>query len=249
MYAAVTLAASTGGENPPPPPVPTNNVFGLVSTNATVEQGLQIIVSYTTITEKVVDKDFVVPIKLSFRKPDGTSNTFYTGNVTILANTNTTSLNLPYTVPNNVSGACQIVMTIDENNLILESNENDNIAMTNIQVTQTPPPTGNLDASIALTSYEWLDATRVRIYYTMTNRGVVPITSWRASVGFEGKPSSTWNRADVVAPGKSTSGGTVWSTTSMGTLPNTFKITITQVNGIIDDNVQNNVATILVLPK
>jgi hypothetical protein len=80
----------------------------------------------------------------------------------------------------------------------------------------------------------------------MTNRGTVTITSWKASVGFEGRPPSTWNRGDVVAPGKSTSGGTVWSTNSMGTLPNTFKLQVTQVNGVIDENSANNVATILV---
>jgi len=246
LYAAVTLAAATIGGNPNPTPTPTNNVFGLISTNSTIEQGLPINVTYTVLTEKVVAADLTIPITLSFRKLDGTTNIFYSANAKILAGTNTTTAVVMYTIPSNVSGTCQLVLSIDPDNQYLETNETDNIALTNIVVTQAPTPTIGFDAEIKITSYEWLDATRVRIYYTMSNRGMTTITSWKASVGFDGKTPSTWNRADVVAPGKSTSGGTVWYTTSMGTLPNTFKIQITQVNGLIDENSANNVSTIVV---
>jgi hypothetical protein len=245
LFAAVTLASSSLGEVPNPP-TPQNNVFGVISTNASVEQGLPINVSFSVLSEKIVDSDFDVPISIGFRAPSGVLNTFYTATIKILAGTNIASRTIMYTVPSNVTGVCQLVLTIDEYNQILETNESDNIALTSINVTQAPLPVTSLDAEVALTSYEWLDATRVRIYYRMTNRGTVTITSWKASVGFEGRPQSTWNRGDVVAPGKSTSGGTVWSLNNMGTLPNTFKIQVTQVNGVIDENSANNVATILV---
>lgn len=246
LFSAITIASNTNPGEPTPPPTPTNNVFGIVSTTSTAEQGLPITVSYTAIVEKVVTSDLVVPISLTFIRPDGAKSVFYNGNVIIRANTNTTQMHLNWTVPNNVTGMCQIALTLDTSQSILETNENDNVALTNIQITPAIVPTTPIDGEIIITGYTWLDATRVKIGYRFTNRGTTTITSWKANVGFQGRGTNTWNRADVLAPGKSMSGGTVWYTNNMGTLPNTFKIEVVQVNGTIDGNLSNNVATILV---
>ena len=65
-------------------------------------------------------------------------------------------------------------------------------------------------------------------------------------MGFVGQWQNTWNRPDIIKPGRYTSGGTVWYLNQMGTLPATWKIEVTQVNGMPDINPANNVATIVV---
>lgn len=244
MFAAVTLA---GGTNPgDPTPAPTANVYGVISTPSQVEQGMPVSVSYSVLSDKPVDKDTLVEFSLTFRMPNGMTSTFYTGSATIPAGQTSKSGVIPYTVSNLASGACTFVMTVDPNNFILESNENDNIAMTSINVIQPTPPSQALDVEVLLTGYEWLDATRVRIGYRVINRGSATITSWKASVGFVGKMPNTWNRAEVIQPGKFASGGTVWYTNMMGPLPATFRLEVTQLNGLPDGNPGNNVATIVV---
>jgi hypothetical protein len=244
MYAAVSLA---GGTDPgEPTPGPTYNVYGTISSPASVEQGQVTNVTYSIIMDKAQTQDKTIDVNIAFKRSDGVSLNFYTGNVTIAAGQTSKSMNIPYTVPNTISGVCQFVMTVDPNNFVQETNENDNVALTSINVTQIPTPGQGVDGEIRITGYEWLDATRVRIRYTFTNRGTANITSWKALAGFDGRPQTTWNRTDSVAPGRSISMGSVFPSNMFGTLPNTFKIEITQVNGSPDINISNNVATILV---
>jgi thermitase len=244
MYAAVSIA---GGTDPgEPTPTPGYNVYGTISSPASVQQGQLVSVTYSVILDKPLTEDKIVDVNIAFRRSDGTSLNFYTGNVTISAGQTSKSMNIPYTVPNSISGVCQFVMTVDPSNKLQENNENDNVAVTSINVTQIPTPGQTVDGEIKITGYEWLDATRVRIRYTFTNKGTATITSWKAVVGFDGNPTSTWNRTDVIAPGRSASFGSVFPSVLYGTLPNTFRIDVTQVNGAPDGNMSNNKSSILV---
>jgi len=241
MYSAISLAAGIVA----PPPVPTKpNIYGVVSTPATAEQGQIVQVSYTITSDKQVDKDTAVEFSLAFKQ--NTTTVFYNGSATILAAQSAITGVIPYTISNLISGACQFILTIDPSNKIDESNETDNVALTSINVTSALPPQGALDLEVLITSYEWLDANRARIWYKVTNKSTVPVTSWKATVGFVGQQQMTWNRTDKIQPGLSINQGTVWYTSQMGTLPATWKIEATQVNGMPDINPSNNIASVVI---
>ena len=105
---------------------------------------------------------------------------------------------------------------------------------------------GKLAAEVVANRYEWLDADRVRIWYTFTNKGTTTITSWKAVVGFDGKTPTNWNRTQTVLPGKSFSSGSVFPSTMYGTLPNTWRMRVTELNGLPDANPSNNETSIVV---
>jgi len=244
MFAAVTQAAGTDPGDPTPGP--THNYYGTVSSQSTVQQGSIVNVTYSVIADKPVTSDTVVPVLLSFKRADNASLNFYTGSVTVLAGQTSVSATIPYTVPNTFSGVCQFVLTVDPNNFVQETNENDNVAMTSINVTLPPAPTEGVDLGVKINSYEFLDATRVRIRYTFTNAGSVDVLNLKATAGFDGRPATTWTRTETYKPGTSKSMASVFPSNMWGTLPNTFRIKITQVNGISDTNVSNNESSILV---
>jgi hypothetical protein len=241
MFTAVSLA----GNDVPVTPV-TFNAYGVISSPATAQAGTVVTLSYSVILDKALANDLNVPIVLSFKNGSNPSLNFYTGNVTIVKGQTSVTANIPYTIPNNVSGVSQFSMTIDPSNTINETNENDNIALTSINVSLPTPPDMGLDAEVVANRYEWLDADRVRIWYTFTNKGTTPITSWKAVVGFDGKPQTNWNRTQSVLPGKSFSAGTVWPSSIFGTLPNTWRMRVTELNGLPDANPSNNETSIVV---
>lgn len=247
MFAAVTQAAATlPGE---PTPGPTHNYYGAVSSPATVQQGSVVNVVYSVMSDKPVTNDTVVPVLLSFKRADNASLNFYTGTVTILAGQTSASATIPYTVPNTFSGVCQFVLTVDPNNFVQETNENDNVAMTSINVTLPPAPTEGVDLLVKIESYEFLDSTRVRIRYTFANVGKVDVVSLKATAGFDGKPATTWTRTELYRPGTSKSMASVFPSVMWGTLPNTFRIKIIQVNGVADANASNNESSIIINPR
>ena len=239
-------AVSLAGGTTPPPPQAILNVYGVISSPANVEAGATTNVSYSVMLDKALEGDLLAPIVVSFKNPSGSLLNFYTGSVTIPKGQTSFTGTLPYTVPNNVSGVCQFILTIDPNNAINESNENDNIALTSINVAMPTPPTQVLDAEAVATGFEWLDATRVRIWYKITNKGTGTITSYKGISGFDGQYQSNWTRNDRIMPGRSVSMGTVWSTSTQGQLPNTWRVRITEVNGLPDSNPANNEGSILV---
>jgi subtilase family serine protease len=196
--------------------------------------------------DKPLSGDLLAPIVVSFKNANGGMLNFYTGSVIIPQGQTSFTATLPYTVPNNISGVCQFVLTIDPNNSVNESNENDNIAQTAVTIFTPTPPTQGLDVKVEATGYEWMDATRVRIFYKITNVGTAPITSWKAVVGFNGQWQSNWNRSESIFPGRSTTGATVWPASTQGQLPNTWKIRVTELNALPDSNPANNEASILV---
>lgn len=239
-------AVSLAGGTTPPPPQAVFNVYGVISSAANVEAGATTSVSYSVLIDKPLNGDLLAPIVISFKNPNGALLNFYTGTVTVPKGQTSFTATIPYTVPNNISGVCQFILTLDPNNAINESNENDNIAQTAVTVFTPTPPTQNLDVQAEVTGYEWIDATRVRIRYKVTNKGTATVTSWKAVVGFDGQWNSTWNRTETILPGRSVTGGTVWPTNLQGQLPNTWRIRVTELNGLPDSNPANNEASILV---
>ena len=239
-------AVSLAGGTTPPPPQTVFNAYGVISSVAAIEAGATTSVSYSVLVDKELPGDLLVPIVISFKNPNGGLLNFYSGTVTVPKGQTSFTATIPYTVPNNISGVCQFVLTIDPRNAINESNENDNIAQTAITVSTPTPPSQNLDVQAEVTGYEWLDANRVRVRYKVTNRGTATVTSWKAVVGFDGQWQSNWNRTETILPGRSVTGGTVWPSNLQGQLPNSWRIRVTELNGLPDSNPANNEASILV---
>ena len=245
MFSAVTLASNTNpGE---PTPTPKYNYFGTISSPATAQQGAVVNVVYTVSADKAAPTDTVIPVSLFFKRADGSNFNFYNGNVTIPANQTSVTTNIPHTISNTATGIAQFVLSVDSSGFIAESNENDNVAMTAINVTVPPPPTTQLDMQVEISGYEWLDATRVKIGYRFKNVGSATVTNLKATAGFDGRTPNTWTRTETYAPGSSKSMGSVFYTNMSPTFPNTFRIKIVQVNGVIDENPTNNEASILIV--
>jgi hypothetical protein len=245
MFSAVTIAKSLDGGNPVPVPTPEFNLFGTISTPANAVQGTSINVVYTVNIDRVYSKDVTATVQLTFTRPDGTKFVFYTGDVTIPAGQLVATKTTPFGLPNNVTGNSQFSLTIDPNMVILEFNENDNTISTGTTITALNPPTTGVDAEVKINSFTWLDANRVRINYTTFNRGSVPITSWKATYGFEGAQIMTWDRADRIGIGSNMSFGSVMYLNGL-TMPRNFTIKIVAVNGSPDAVATNNTSTILV---
>ena len=241
---AVSLA---GGATPPPPTQVVFNVYGVISSPATAVAGSITNVSYSVMLDKAIEADLIAPIVVSFKNPNGAVLNFYTGNVLVPKGQTSVTATIPYTVPNSLSGLSQFILTIDPTNVVGESNENDNIAVTSVNVTTPTPPDQTLDAEVMITGYEWLDATRVRVSYRITNKGTSVITSYKGVSGFDGQYQSNWSRPERIMPGRSVGMGTVWPTSTQGALPNTWRVRITEVNGLPDSNPSNNEASVLVV--
>jgi hypothetical protein len=245
MFSAVTIAKSLDGGNPVPVPTPEFNLFGTISTPANAVQGTSMNVVYSVNIDRAYSKDVTTTVQLTFTRPDGTKFIFYTGDVTIAAGQLVATKTTPFGLPNNVTGNSQFSLTIDPNMVILEFNENDNTISTGTTITALNPPTTGVDAEVKINSFTWLDANRVRINYTTFNRGSVPITSWKATYGFEGGQIATWDRADRIAVGANMSFGSVMYLNGI-TVPRNFTIQIVAVNGSPDAVTSNNTSTILV---
>lgn len=244
---ANTAVSLAGGVTPPPPTPTLVNVYGVISSPATAEAGSITNVSYSVMIDKPITADLLAPVVISFKNPAGAILNFYTGTVTVPKGQTSVTATIPYTVPNNLSGLSQFILTIDPANAINESNENDNIALTAITVTTPTPPDQTLDMEVKITGYEWLDANRVRVSYRVTNKGTSVITSYKGVSGFDGQYQSNWSRPERIMPGRSVGMGTVWPTSTQGTLPNTWRVRITEVNGLPDSNPSNNEASVLVV--
>jgi hypothetical protein len=126
----------------------------------------------------------------------------------------------------------------------VESNEGDNMASTSITI-NAPIPVGNLDLEAKVTGYEWLAPDRVRMGIRVTNRGAAVVTSYKLKWEFAGR-TGTWDRAQTLNVGQSSSTGNVMYPSATTTWPQTFKVSVVSVNGQPDNNPANDVATILV---
>ena len=243
MFNAVTIAKSLDGGNPTPVPVAEYNLFGTISTLATAVQGSSVNVAYTVNVDKVYTQDIIATVHLTFTRPDGSKFVFYTGDVTIPKGQTVVTKNAPFALPNNQTGNALFSLTIDPNMVIKETNENDNTISTGITITLVNPPAQGLDASVTIDRYEWLDANRVKIYYTFYNKGSVVITSMKVNHGLVGGFNGTWNRADRIDVGRSQTLASVYNITAPATpIPTDYVLTITAVNGVPDNDSTNNTA-------
>jgi hypothetical protein len=222
------------------------NFYGVISTPAQANQGASVTVTYTVNMDNAPTIDTKVPVLLRFKASNGTLNDFYTGEVIIKAGTKITTMTTTHVLPNNISGMCEYIMNIDLSNQIAEGNEFDNYAQTPINVVQVAPPSSTADLSVRITGYTFLDATRVRVNYAFKNVGNVNVTSLKALVGFDGRSQLTWSRSETYLPNQERAMSSVFPSSMWGTLPNTFRIKITQVNGATDTNAANNEASILI---
>jgi hypothetical protein len=243
MYAAVTIAKSLDGGDPVPVPVAEYNLFGTISTPATAVQGTSINVSYSVNVDKPYTQDIIATVHLTFTRPDGSKFIFYTGDVTIPKGQTVVTKNTPMGLPNNQTGPSLFSLTIDPNMVIKETNENDNTISTGTTITLANPPAEGLDAAVTINRYEWLDANRVRIYYTFYNKGNVVITSLKVNHGLVGSFTGTWTRTDRIDVGRSLTFGSVYNVTMPPVaLPTDYVLTITAVNGVPDNDSTNNTA-------
>jgi len=243
MFNAVTIAKTLDGGDPVPVPVAEYNLFGNISTLPTAVQGSSVNVTYSVNLDKVHTSDVTTTVHLTFTRPDGTKFIFYTGDVTIPKGQTVVTKTTPFGLPNNQTGVCQFSLTIDPNMVIKETNENDNTISTGLNITLVNPPAQGLDASVTIDRYEWLDANRVRIWYTFYNKGNVVITSIKVNHGLVGGFTGTWNRADRIEVGKSVRMGSVYNVSSPPVpLPTDYVLTITAVNGVPDNDSTNNTA-------
>ena len=243
MYNAVTIAKSLDGGDPVPVPVAEYNLYGTIATLATAVQGSSVTVTYSVNLDKVHTADVIATVNLTFTRPDGSKFVFYTGDVTIPKGQTVVTKTAPFGLPNNQTGNALFSLTIDPNMVIKETNENDNTISTGLTITLVNPPASGLDASVTIDRYEWLDANRVRIFYTFYNKGSVVITSMKVNHGLVGGFTGTWSRADRIEVGKSATFGSVYNITSPPVaLPTDYVLTITAVNGVPDNDSTNNTA-------
>jgi hypothetical protein len=243
MYAAVTIAKSLDGGDPVPVPVAEYNLFGTISTPATAVQGSSVSVNYSVNVDKPYTQDIIASVNLTFTRPDGSKFVFYTGDVTIPKGQTVVTKSAPMGLPNNQTGPSLFSLTIDPNMVIKETNENDNTISTGLTILPMAAPTEGLDAAVTIDRYEWLDANRVRIFYTFHNKGSVVITSMKINHGLVGGFAGTWNRTDRIDVGRIATFGSVYNVTMpVVPLPTDYVLTITAVNGVPDNNATNNTA-------
>lgn len=243
MYNAVTIAKTLDGGDPTPVPVAEYNLYGTIATLPTAVQGSSINVTYSVNLDKVHTSDVIATVQLTFTRPDGTKFIFYTGDVTIPKGQTVVTKTAPFALPNNQTGNALFSLTIDPNMVIKETNENDNTISTGTTITLVNPPAAGLDASVTIDRYEWLDANRVRIYYTFYNKGSVVITSMKVNHGLVGGYTGTWNRTDRIEVGRSATFASVYNVTMPPVaLPTDYVLTITAVNGVPDNDATNNTA-------
>ena len=245
MYAAVTLANSILPEDPIVAPPLENNIYGVVSSPSSAVEGSTVQVNMTLLSQEEAKEDITVQVDLYFERPDKTKFNIHNTSLLIKKGTTQVSHVHSYTIPMGISGPGTFIMVIDPKNRLEETNEEDNLAFTGINVTQKPAPVEGVDLEVGITGYKWLDDKRCQISFGYTNRGNVTITGYKVLAGFEGQRTSTWNRTDRLLPGKSSMGTAVFQS-GFGTLPNIFKLQITQVNGAVDLNEENNSSSILV---
>jgi hypothetical protein len=92
---------------------------------------------------------------------------------------------------------------------------------------------------VKVTKYEWLADGRLRISYSFSNLGNETITSSKIVAEFVGGFKSTWNRADVIAVGRTINLSSVYPSSTFPTFPATYRLTILSVNGRADLENQN----------
>lgn len=250
---AVVAAALQGGVTPPPPtPVPNLNI--IVTSASTAVAGNIIPINYT-VTSSIslaTPITFNVAFYSSLNPTLDAADTLVTTiPVTLPASQLAVSGTFNFTVPTGITGNLYLIGNVDSTNVVPESNEGDNTGFTIINVTApgpgpTPPSTG-LDLGVELLSYGYNTSGTLFFRWRVKNFGSVPVTNFKYVRGFIGGTQMTTSSNQTFAPGQSLTYQTNWFNPP-ASYPGTYKITITEVNGVQDSVSTNNVSTITVNP-
>jgi hypothetical protein len=233
-------------------PVPTiPNITMIMAAQGTATQGTIIPINYTVTLS--VAQTSALTLNVSFyRSLDGvlTANDtlVQTQVITIPASTTMYTSTFNYTVPTDIVGNVHVIGFVDSNNIVSEPVEIDNNASVIINVVTTGPVPSNsgLDLSVQILQYRYSNAGKLYIKQKFTNTGSVAITGYKFVKGFVGgtQQTKTINNLNM-QPGQSTTTDTAWNSIPPS-YPGTYKITITEVNGVVDSIATNNVSTIQV---
>ena len=244
MYAAVVLANSIQPEDPIIPPTLENNVYGIISSPSSADAGSRVDLNLTALCQEPAKEDITVQADLYFERPDKSLLNIHNTSLTIKAGGTQASLVHKYTLPDNVAGPAQFIVKLDPRNYLGETDEEDNTAFTGINVREKPQPALGIDMEVKITGYKWINNT-CQISFTYSNKGTATISNFQVLAGFEGQRVSTWNRTQMILPGRSTVNSVTFQN-GFGELPNKFKLQITRVNGGVDLNDANNTDEILI---
>jgi subtilisin family serine protease len=234
---AALIEAGNGGVDPQPTPV---NLTSFVSVPLTATAGTAIPVSFSAKTTNPSMPSTSIECKVWL------STTAQVGSTSILVNTSNLTLGggqetatqiVSYTIPAQISGNYFVIAQADTKNAVIETSDTDNSSSATIQI-NAPSATG-LDMGVKVTKYEWLADGRLRISYSFSNLGNETITSSKIVAEFVGGFKSTWNRADVIAVGRTINLSSVYPSSTFPTFPATYRLTILSVNGRADLENQN----------
>jgi hypothetical protein len=236
----------------PTPAVP--NITMMMSAQGTAVQGNIIPINYTVnISAPQLN---VLTLNVSFyRSLDGVLSAndtlIQTEVITIPASTSMYTASFNYTVPTDIVGNVFVIGYVDSNNILSEPIETDNKANVVINVVTTGPVPSNsgLDLAVQILQTRYSRSGRLFVKYKFTNVGSVAITRYKFVRGFVGGTQQTKTVNNVnMQPGQSTTVETPWSNLPPS-YPGTYRVTITEVNGIVDSITANNVSTIQVNPN
>jgi hypothetical protein len=242
------VAAAIAGVTPTPA-IP--NLSMIMSAQGTATQGTIIPINYTVNVS--VAQTSALTLNVSFyRSLDGvlTANDtmVQTQVITIPASTTMYTSTFNYTVPTDIVGNVYVIGFVDSNNIVSEPIEIDNTGRVVINVVTTGPVPSNsgLDLSVQILQYRYSSSGKLYIKQKFTNTGSVAITSYKFVKGFIGGTQQTKTISNLnMQPGQSTTTDTVWHSIPPS-YPGTYRITITEVNGVVDSIGTNNVSTIQV---
>jgi len=233
----------------PTPSAP--NITIIMSAQATAVQGNIIPINYTVGLS--VAQTSALTLRVSFYRslnaalePNDTQ--IQTEVITIPASTTMYTAGFNYTVPSDIVGNVYVIGFVDSNNIVTEPVEIDNTASVVINVVTTGPVPSNsgLDLAVQILQTRYSRSGRLNVKYKFTNVGSVAITSYKFVRGFVGGTQQTKTVTNVnMQPGQSTTIETPWSNLPPS-YPGTYKIVITEVNGVVDSVSTNNVSTIQV---
>lgn len=233
----------------PTPAVP--NITMIMSAQGTAVQGSIIQINYTV--NLTAPQTSALTLRVSFYRSlnallEVNDTLIQTEVITVPASTTMYTASFNYTIPTDIIGNVHVIGFVDSNNILSEPIETDNTASVIINVVTSGPVPSNdgLDLGVEILQTRYDNRGRLIVKYKFTNVGSVAITSYTFVRGFIGGTQQTKKVNNVnIQPGQSTTVETPWSNLPPS-YPGTYRVTITQVNGIVDSISTNNVSTIQV---
>lgn len=232
-------------------PAPVPNISMIMSAQGTAVQGSIIQINYTVNVSAAQPSALTLRVSFyrslnAFLEPNDTL--IQTEVITVPASTTMYTASFNYTVPTDVVGNLYVIGFVDSNNIVSETIETDNTAYVVVNVVTTGPvPSNNgLDLGVEILQTRYNSLGRLYVKQKFTNRGSVAITSYKFVRGFIGGTQQTTLVSNInMQPGQTTTTETLWPNIAPS-YPATYRVTITEVNGVVDSVSTNNVSTIQV---